>query len=66
MNDLAPVFHATPEAPLRQLEQRGYKASSTGQSPGAIGAASAAPPSEILFSTMPERRPTPDAGAAAP
>jgi len=64
--DLAPVFRSTPEALLRQLQQRGYKASSTGQSPGAIGAASAAPASEILFSMMTERRSTPDAAAAAP
>jgi hypothetical protein len=64
--DLAPVFRSTPEALLRHLQQRGYKASSTGQSPSTIGTASAAPASEILFSMMPERRSVPEAGAAAP
>lgn len=56
--DLAPVFQATPEALLRQLQQHGYKANSTHQSPNAIAAASTVSANEILFSLIPVRHAT--------
>lgn len=65
--DLAPAFRSTPETLLQQLQQRGYNASSTGQSPTDIGSASAVPANEILYSLMPERGAKPELpGAVAP
>lgn len=54
--DLAPVFQSTPETLLQNLQQRGYKATSTGESPSAIANASSVSANEVLFSLMPARR----------
>jgi len=54
--DLAPVFHAKPEALLQHLQQRGYKATSTSDSVTAIATASAVPATEVLYAMMPSRR----------
>lgn len=54
--DLAPVFHATPEALLQHLQKRGYKATSAEDSVTAIAAASAVPATEVLYAMMPSRR----------
>ena len=54
--ELAPVFQSTPDMLLKNLQQRGYKATSTDQSPSAIASASAVSANEVLFSLMPARR----------
>lgn len=54
--DLAPVFQSTPETLLQKLQQRGYKATSTSDSPRTIASASAVSANEVLFSLMPARR----------
>ena len=54
--DLAPVFQATPDDLLRKLQQRGYQATSTAQSPEAIAQASAAAANDVLFALMPTAR----------
>lgn len=54
--DLAPVFKAKPDDLLLRLQQSGYKASSTDQSPSTIGAASATSANEVLFALMPKDR----------
>lgn len=54
--DLAPVLQSTPETLLQKLQQRGYQATSTSDSPSTIASASAVSPNEVLFSLMPARR----------
>jgi 4-amino-4-deoxy-L-arabinose transferase-like glycosyltransferase len=53
--DLAPVFQSTPETLLQKLQQRGYKATSTSDSPSTVASASAVSANEVLFSLMPAR-----------
>lgn len=53
LDDLAPVFHATPGALLKQLQARGYKARSTQQSPAAIAQASGAEAQDVLATLIP-------------
>lgn len=55
LDDLAPIFHSTPDALLRQLQARGYKATSTRDTPRAIATASAATANEVLYALMPSR-----------
>lgn len=50
--DLAPVLQTTPEALLQRLQDKGYKATSVEQSPGAIGTASAVSGNEVLNSML--------------
>ena len=64
--NLAPVFQSTPEALLQRLQQRGYKASSTSQSPSEIGSASSVSADEILFSMTPGKGVKPDAEQPQP
>ena len=51
---LGPVFHAKPEALLQRLQEAGYKASSTEQTPSAIGDASEASANDVLYALMPK------------
>jgi len=53
LDDLAPIFHASADDLLKQLQTRGYQARSTRDTPGAIAKASAVPTNEVLFALMP-------------
>ncbi|EIL94617.1 MULTISPECIES: DUF4405 domain-containing protein [Rhodanobacter] len=54
--DLAPVFHATPDALLQHLQKRGYKVASPHDSVTTIATASAVPATEVLYAMMPAQR----------
>lgn len=53
LEDLAPIIGTAPEDLLRQLQARGYQASSTHDTPVDIARASAVPANEVLFALMP-------------
>lgn len=55
--DLAPVFQSPPQTLLKKLQQRGYQAASTTESPSSIASASAVSANEVLFALMPARHP---------
>lgn len=54
--DLAPVLQSTPETLRQNLQQRGYKATSTAQSPSTIDSASTVSANEVLLALVPSRR----------
>ncbi|MGN6739192.1 DUF4405 domain-containing protein [Dyella sp.] len=57
LEDLAPILKVPPQDLLKQLQTRGYKASSTRDTPSDIATASAVPANEVLFALMPAAKP---------
>lgn len=59
LEDLAPIFRVPAQDLLRQLQARGYRATSTRDTPGDIASASAVPANEVLFALVPPAKAAP-------
>lgn len=59
LEDLAPIIRVPARDLLRQLQARGYKATSTRDTPGDIASASAVSANEVLFALMPPAKAAP-------
>jgi len=60
LEDLAPVLRQPSQDMLRRLQDRGYRVSSTRDTPADIAAASAVTANEVLFVLLPPRKADPE------